>query len=103
MKKKVLYSLVLPVAMTVILTACGKAEEPSTVKLDSGVINENYQGVAKPVVEKKLKLSNEELINGIQKVPLKSSAGQSLTPEIQVNSATGEDRGNGDNAAKPQI
>ncbi|WP_378955086.1 hypothetical protein [Pelosinus sp. sgz500959] len=100
------YFLVLSVVMAVTLTACGKATDGVKVQLDSGVVNENYQGVAKPVVEKKLKLSSEELTNGIQKAPIKSSTRQQLTPDVQVTDTTGKDKEGQvkeDNAAKPQV
>ena len=104
LRKYLLCVLVVPVLMAVILTACGKAED--TPQFDSGVTNQNYQGVVKPVVQKKMKLSSEEVANGIQKTPLKSSLGQQLTPVVQVTDSVGKDKEGqvkDDNAAKPQI
>ncbi|MBC8016497.1 MAG: hypothetical protein H7X79_12240 [Sporomusaceae bacterium] len=92
--------------MAVMLTACGKTENTPKVQLDSGVVNKSYQGVAKPVVPQKFKLSSEEMANGIQKAPLKSSTGQQLTPEVQVTDTLGKNKEgqvSEDHAAKPKI
>jgi len=106
LRKNLSYLFVLLIVMSVMFTACGKAEDTPNVQFDSGVTNEKYQGVAKPGVQKKMKLSSEEISNGIEKVPLKSSLGQQLIPAVQVTSTPSKDQEgqvNENNAAKPQI
>lgn len=87
LRKNRLYASIFLVAVTIVCSACGTmvhSKTSSTVPLSSGTQNQNYQGVAQPVVPKNLKLSEEEQKHGIQKFPILSNTGQSLTPDVQV-------------------
>lgn len=99
-----LLAVFLLLSLFALTAGCGLAAKPA-IKLDSGVTNDSYQGVAQPTLEKKLKLSEEELKNGIKKVPIHSNTGQILSPEKQVTDlpAEGGNKAGGSDAAKPQI
>lgn len=97
---------ILFLVMTVLLVGgCGEAGKTPAVKLDSGVVNENYKGVAKPDIPKQLKLTEDELKNGVKKVPIKSKTGQDLIPEAQVEDKPVQTPGQpgGGDVAKPQV
>lgn len=102
LRKYRLYLVVFLFGITILSTACGTTVNSKTVQLDSGVQDQNYQGVAKPIIPKNLKLSEDEKKNGIQKIPIKSSTGQSLTPEVQVTNTLQQER-QVDVSAKPNI
>lgn len=84
---------------------CGAAEKVPAVKLDSGVVNEAYKGVAQPVIPKQMKLTEDEQKNGIKKVPIKSKTGQELVPETRVEDKPVQTPGQpgGGDVAKPQV
>ena len=84
---------------------CGGIDSTPAVKLDSGPVNDSYQGVAKPVNERQLKLTGEEMKNGIKKSPIKSKTGQELTPEVKVEERPyqNDKQPGGGEGAKPQV
>lgn len=104
MSKKALFFAVMLFLAAILCSACGSTAMDKKEYLDSGVVNQNYQGVAQPQVPKKLKLSDGELQNGVKKVPLKSSTGQQLIPEVPVIDSPGEKTdGQTSDAVKPQV
>lgn len=106
MQTKWLYSYALSLFIAFALVAGCAGSTEKTPRLESGVTNPQYQGVAAPVVPKQFKLSADEVNNGIKKEPIKSKTGQVLTPEIQVldiPSQSNEQENGTQEAAKPQV
>jgi hypothetical protein len=104
-RKYLLYTGVFLVGITIFSSGCGamgNSKTSQTVQLDSGVQDQNYQGVVQPAVPKQLKLSAEEKKNGIQKLPIISSTGQPLTPEVPVTHTLPAER-QVDASAKPHL
>lgn len=92
--------------MTILLAGgCGAAGKVPAVKLDSGIVNEAYKGVAQPDVPKQMKLTEDERKNGIKKMPIKSKTGQDLIPETRVEDKPAQTPGQpgGGDIAKPQV
>ncbi len=105
LRKNRLYVSIFLVAVTILCSACGTmvhSKTSRTVQLGSGTQNQDYQGVAQPAAPKNLKLSEEEQKNGIQKFPILSSTGQSLTPEVQVTHTLPSER-QVDASVKPHL
>jgi hypothetical protein len=103
-RKYLLCLVILLFGATVLTTACGATVNSKTVQLDSGAQDQNYQGVAQPIIPKNLKLSEDEQKNGIKKSPIKSSTGQQLVPDVQVTDMpTPNKEGQVDDVAKPQV
>ncbi len=105
LRKTRLYISIFLVAVTILCSACGtmvQSKTSSTVPLSSGTENQDYEGVAQTVVPKNLKLSEKEQKNGIQKVPILSSTGQLLMPEVQVTHTVPAER-QVDASAKPHL
>lgn len=97
--------IVFLVMAVLLASGCGAAEKAAADKLDSGVVNESYSGVAKPDIPKQLKLTADELKNGVKKVPIKAKTGQELIPEVQVEDKPAQTPGQpgGGDVAKPQV
>lgn len=93
------------VGASLLVAACGGTPAAKSGQLDSGPADAKYQGVAQPLLpEKKLKLTEDELKNGVKKFPLKSSTGQTLQPEVEVkDTPTIETEGQAGDVAKPQV
>ncbi len=87
------------------LAACGATPAVQRGLLDSGPVDQSYQGVAQPKVPAAvLKLSDEEIRNGIKKFPIKARTGQTLVPEVQVQATPGQEKaGQASDVAKPQV
>lgn len=90
-----LYAGFFIIGITIFCTGCGAAGNSAAsraVQLDSGALDESYQGVWQPAVPKQLKLSETEKQNGMQKLPVMSPAGQPLMPAVQVTPAQNTER-----------
>lgn len=97
--------LALLITTALLAGGCGAADKVPAVKLDSGVVNEAYKGVAQPVIPKQIKLTEDEQKNGIKKMPIKSKSGQELIPETRVEDKPAQSPGQpgGADIAKPQV
>ena len=90
-----LYAGIFIIGITIICVGCGAAGNSAAsraVQLDSGTLDENYQGVWQPAVLKQLKLSEAEKQNGMQKLPVMSPAGQPLAPAVPVTRTQNTER-----------
>lgn len=96
-------AVVILFSVALLLSACG-VSAPKAGQLDSGSVDQSYQGVAKPKPPGLIKLSEDEMKNGIKKFPIKSSTGQQIVPETQVQETPGpEKEGQASDVVKPQV
>lgn len=103
MSRKYLLLVIILLGTSILITACGATTAPQNVQLDNGAMDQSYQGVAQPTVPKKLKLSEDELKNGIKKFPIHSNTGQQLIPEAEVKDIPIQDKEQASDVAKPQV
>jgi len=95
---------VILLSTSLLISACGVTNTPQAGQLDSGSVDQNYQGVAQPKPPGGIKLSEDEAKNGIKKFPIKSSTGQQIIPDTQVQETPGQDKeGQAKDVAKPQV
>jgi hypothetical protein len=80
------------------LAGCGMAK-PAAVQVDSGVINDQYKGNVKAGLPQVIKITEEEMKNGVEKVPIKSDS--RLREAAQPEEEQQQDAGGGH--AKPKI
>jgi hypothetical protein len=98
--------------MLVALLGCS-ADTDTSLVVDSGVLDEGYNGIPDPVLEKNLKLSEEEKKNGVEKITIKCGvqidkptsetdepADEASEADEQQEESGGDER---DERAKPKI
>jgi len=97
--------------MLVSLLGCSAATDTSVV-VDSGVLDEGYNGIPNPVLDKNLKLSEDEKKNGVEKITIKCGVqidkptsdadleADDVTDAEEQEEAGGDER---DERAKPKI
>lgn len=90
---------------TLILVGCSAGTGTQDMKIDSGVINQEYNGILKPSVPKEFKLTEQEKREGIKKYAIeatpKADPGEATTKALtgsEVRQPSG-----GDQVAKPKI
>ncbi len=69
MGKKILVLLGMALLVVSIFTGCASSDK-SSVTIDSGVVDQNYNGDTDPTVEKQWKLTEEEKKNGVEKISI---------------------------------
>lgn len=108
-KKTVISFLMLILFISLLLVGCSSRPEQPIGKLESGVLDEDYQGVVNPEIPKELKLTEEEAKNGIKKITIKCGVEKELPVEnSQEKSEVIEDVNNNNekgvsDEAKPKI
>ena len=106
-EKKRFLILSLVIFSTIFLTACGTTANIQQPQLESGVIDQDYQGILNPEPPKEIKLSEKEKRDGIEKITIKCGVqidvpGQQQTEPPQADDSHNQNSG-GDSIAKPKI
>lgn len=96
--------IVFVMLISIFVSGCGI--ESSGLIIESGVVDEEYRGVANPQLEKTLKLTEEEKINGIEKVSIERTEQADAPSSFQDGEETGDEDANesgGEEVARPKI
>lgn len=100
---KRLIILVFVIFATIVVGGCGNDAREEKVILESGVIDEGYQGVVNPQVSKDLKLDDE----GVEKITIKCGA-KIDAPQVgeageKPAQSGGQEQTGGGDVARPKI
>ncbi|WP_028309397.1 hypothetical protein [Desulfitibacter alkalitolerans] len=106
-KHRCIAFLVLLVLTALLVSACGTPTTSAPPIIDSGPMDENYVGIVNYRLQKDMKISERELVEGVERVDIKSSLQGNRDLDNQVDSNyTGSDQQPGETDkedARPRI